>query len=156
MEKDKLEKQQKPKSERSDWGNYFKDFLMLFLAVFCGLLTEDFREGQQEKVRKRNESEGLTINPFISPFNSLHSDPDWILGMAQYDGTVFDTLQIYERSPIYKPFHLVKTAEIDRLETYNRLGANLIAFASTRKLTYRQYQKVNADLLKRLREGYRI
>lgn len=263
MEKDRPVNHQKQKTARPGWGNYFKEFLMLFLAVFCGYLAEDFREGHQEKlqaeelahkfyvelkddsvalekalanrnirdsalhfmrgylkdsslevlskkasiqfvrgfymytptlfdpqdvileqirnggtlayfkdteiqtltgklvaamekVRKRNESEGLTISQFISPFNALHSDPDWILGMAQYNGTVFDTLKIYERSPIFQPFHLVKTSDIDRLETYNRLGANLIAFTSTRKLTYRQYQKVNADLLKRLREVYQL
>lgn len=245
------------------WGNYLKEFLMLFLAVFCGYLAEDFRENHQAKlqaeelarkfyyelkddsialekalanrnirdsalhfmrgyfkdsslevlskkasiqfvrgfymytptlfdpqdvileqirnggtleyfndpdiqtltgklvaamakVRKRNESEGTNINLFISPFNSIHSDPDWILAMAQYNGTVFDTLNIYEANADYRPFHFSKTAEIDRLECYNKIGGSLVSFTSTKKLTYRQYQKVNADLLKRLREVYHL
>lgn len=258
-----MEDQPQPQkhSNPTSWGNYFKEFLMLFLAVFCGYLAEDFRERQQEKqkaeelahkfyqelkedsialekalanrnvrdsalhfmrgylkdsslevlskrasiefirgfymytptlfdpqdvileqirnggtleyfndpeiqaltgklvaamekVRKRNESEGNIINQFISPFNSRHSDPDWILGMAQYNGTVFDTLKTYEANSAYKPFHFAKPAEIDRMESYIWIGGSLVAFTSTKKLTYRQYQKVNTDLLKRLRQVY--
>ena len=33
------------------WAHYFWEFLMLFLAVFCGFLAENFREHQVEKKR---------------------------------------------------------------------------------------------------------
>jgi hypothetical protein len=36
---------------RKKWTHYFWEFLMLFLAVFCGFLTENFREHQVEKHR---------------------------------------------------------------------------------------------------------
>jgi hypothetical protein len=36
---------------RKKWTHYFWEFLMLFLAVFCGFLTENFREHQVEKQR---------------------------------------------------------------------------------------------------------
>lgn len=49
MEIKKADNQLKQKTIRPGWGNYFKEFLMLFLAVFCGYLAEDFRENHQEK-----------------------------------------------------------------------------------------------------------
>ncbi len=42
-----------PQKRGLPWGNYFREFLMLFLAVFCGYLAEDFRENHQEKVRAK-------------------------------------------------------------------------------------------------------
>jgi hypothetical protein len=38
-------------SARKKWTHYFWEFLMLFLAVFCGFLAENFREHQVEKQR---------------------------------------------------------------------------------------------------------
>ncbi len=37
---------------RKKWTHYFWEFLMLFLAVFCGFLTENFREHQVEHQRE--------------------------------------------------------------------------------------------------------
>ena len=36
---------------RKKWTHYFWEFLMLFLAVFCGFLAENFREHQVENSR---------------------------------------------------------------------------------------------------------
>ena len=36
---------------RKKWTHYFWEFLMLFLAVFCGFLAENFREHRVEKNR---------------------------------------------------------------------------------------------------------
>jgi hypothetical protein len=38
---------------RKKWTHYFWEFLMLFLAVFCGFLAENFREHQIENRRER-------------------------------------------------------------------------------------------------------
>ena len=38
-------------SPRKKWTHYFWEFLMLFLAVFCGFLAENFREHKIEKER---------------------------------------------------------------------------------------------------------
>ncbi len=38
---------------RKKWTHYFWEFLMLFLAVFCGFLAENFREHQIEKDRAK-------------------------------------------------------------------------------------------------------
>src|SRR5689334_7476754 len=38
---------------RKKWTHYLWEFLMLFLAVFCGFLAENFREHQVEHQRER-------------------------------------------------------------------------------------------------------
>ena len=38
---------------RKKWTHYFWEFLMLFLAVFCGFLAENFREHQVEHNREK-------------------------------------------------------------------------------------------------------
>ncbi len=38
---------------RKKWPHYFWEFLMLFLAVFCGFLAENFREHQVEHRREK-------------------------------------------------------------------------------------------------------
>jgi len=40
-------------TERKKWTNYFWEFLMLFLAVFCGFLAENFREHLVENKREK-------------------------------------------------------------------------------------------------------
>jgi hypothetical protein len=39
---------------RKKWAHYLWEFLMLFLAVFCGFLAENFREHQVEHQREKN------------------------------------------------------------------------------------------------------
>ena len=36
---------------RKKWTHYFWEFLMLFLAVFCGFLAENYREHYVERQR---------------------------------------------------------------------------------------------------------
>ncbi|MEO6612713.1 MAG: hypothetical protein ABIT05_08545 [Chitinophagaceae bacterium] len=38
---------------RKKWTHYLWEFLMLFLAVFCGFLAENFREHKVEQLRER-------------------------------------------------------------------------------------------------------
>ncbi len=40
-------------TERKKWTHYFWEFLMLFLAVFCGFLAENFREHSVEHRREK-------------------------------------------------------------------------------------------------------
>ena len=41
-------------SHEKNWRSYFWEFLMLFLAVFCGFLAENQREHNIEKKELRN------------------------------------------------------------------------------------------------------
>ena len=54
---------------RKNWTHYLWEFLMLFLAVFCGFLAENFREKQVENHREKqlirslyNDIKGDTAN----------------------------------------------------------------------------------------------
>lgn len=42
-----------PHSSRKNWTHYFWEFLMLFLAVFCGFLAENYREHFVEHKREK-------------------------------------------------------------------------------------------------------
>jgi hypothetical protein len=44
---------------RKKWTHYFWEFLMLFLAVFCGFLAENFREHQVEHKREKEYMQSL-------------------------------------------------------------------------------------------------
>ncbi|HEU5168555.1 MAG TPA: hypothetical protein VFU29_23580 [Chitinophagaceae bacterium] len=46
-------------TERKKWTHYFWDFLMLFLAVFCGFLAENIREHKIEKEREKQYIETM-------------------------------------------------------------------------------------------------
>jgi hypothetical protein len=48
-------------TERKKWTHYFWEFLMLFLAVFCGFMAENFREHQIEHQREKQY-----MNSFIA------------------------------------------------------------------------------------------
>ncbi len=40
-------------ADRRNWTSYFKEFFMLFLAVFCGFLAENYRGNMVEKQQER-------------------------------------------------------------------------------------------------------
>jgi len=46
-------------SSRKKWTHYFWEFIMLFLAVFCGFLAENFREHRIEHQREKEYANAL-------------------------------------------------------------------------------------------------
>ena len=46
-------------TERKKWTHYFWEFLMLFLAVFCGFLAENQREHMVEHQREKQYMNSL-------------------------------------------------------------------------------------------------
>src|SRR4029078_9084396 len=47
---------------RKKFTHYLWDFLMLFLAVFCGFLAENFREHKVEQIRAHEYAESLVLD----------------------------------------------------------------------------------------------
>jgi hypothetical protein len=79
---------------RKKWTHYFWEFLMLFLAVFCGFLAENFREHQIEHNREK-----AFIKSFIA---DLQSDTAQIAGGKQFFEKTFkglDTLMTALKAP---------------------------------------------------------
>ena len=75
---------------RKKWTHYFWEFLMLFLAVFCGFLAENFREQQVEHHREKQYMESM-IEDLASDTASLTST---IIRTAALDKG-FDSLKNY-------------------------------------------------------------
>src|ERR1700733_2361563 len=50
------------KAPGKNFWHYFFEFFMLFLAVFCGFLVENFREGRVEKNRAKEYMKEIVEN----------------------------------------------------------------------------------------------
>src|ERR1041384_5387023 len=59
-------------TSRKKWTHYFWEFLMLFLAVFCGFLAENIREQQVEHHREKQYMESM-IEDLASDTASLNT-----------------------------------------------------------------------------------
>jgi hypothetical protein len=64
-------------TSRKKWTHYFWEFIMLFLAVFCGFLAENFREHQVEKQRGKQY--------MISFYEDLKTDTTMLGKTILYD-----------------------------------------------------------------------
>lgn len=72
-----MEVHQHSHTERKKWTHYFWEFLMLFLAVFCGFLAENIREHMIEKERGHQYIHSL--------FEDLQSDTAKMSVTIDYD-----------------------------------------------------------------------
>ena len=71
-------------SSRKKWTHYFWEFLMLFLAVFCGFLAEYQLEHQIEKERAKQY--------IISLYEDLKNDTTRINQLLEYDDKKIEAL----------------------------------------------------------------
>ena len=74
---------------KKKWTEYIWEFLMLFLAVFCGFLAENFREHQIEKQREKQF--------IISLIQDLKADTANIIDNIAYNKKIIkgkDSLQV--------------------------------------------------------------
>ena len=71
-----MEVHQHTHTERKKFTHYLWEFLMLFLAVFCGFLAENFREHQVEKERGKQY--------IVSFYEDLRSDTNSFNNYIQY------------------------------------------------------------------------
>ena len=72
---------------RKKWTHYFWEFLMLFLAVFCGFLAENFREHKVENSREKQFMQSLV--------KDLKADTTNLTGLIQLREdrhTMYDSL----------------------------------------------------------------
>ena len=77
---------------RKKWTHYFWEFLMLFLAVFCGFLAENIREHKVEKEREKQFMKSLLYD--------LRMDSVFLSGnlgpgprIVRYDDSLLSELQ---------------------------------------------------------------
>jgi len=103
-------------SSKRDWTSYFKEFLMLFLAVFCGFLAENYRDNQSERSRAKEyaislvkdlENDTLDINnvtkqcdKILESFDSISSFIHKGVSGNEVTGSFYYHSQIGTTSPI--------------------------------------------------------
>jgi hypothetical protein len=103
-------------SSHRDWTSYFKEFLMLFLAVFCGFLAENYRDNLSEQSRAKEyatllikdlENDTITINnvirqcdKIVESFDSISSFIHRKISGNRVTGSFYFHSQIGTLSPI--------------------------------------------------------
>src|SRR5687767_1185846 len=65
-----MEVHQHTHSPRKKWTHYFWEFLMLFLAVFCGFMAENQREHMIEHQREKQYMASL-LNDLVADTTAL-------------------------------------------------------------------------------------
>jgi hypothetical protein len=83
-------------SPRKKWTHYFWEFLMLFLAVFCGFLAENFREHQIEHRREKQYMQSLLVDIKEDTAEIHKSKLTATKAMAYEDSLMF---YLYNNSP---------------------------------------------------------
>jgi hypothetical protein len=136
-------------SPRKKWTHYFWEFLMLFLAVFCGFLAEYQLEHKIERDRARQflESMLIDVNTNIKNLDSLYSQDQIII--ANHDVLVNWLLE--------------DSSKIDRAAFSRKMGPVWIRNFLVRKETYDQMKASgslryvgNIEFLKKMMDYERI
>ena len=134
---------------KKNWGSYFWEFLMLFLAVFAGFLAENQREHIIEKSRAQKylQSMLLDVKTNISNLDSLINQDRIII--VNHDALVNWLLQ--------------DSATIDRAAFAKKMGAVWVRNFLVRRETYEQMKSSgslryigNIDFLKKMMDYERI
>lgn len=91
-------------TERKKFTHYLWEFLMLFLAVFCGFLAENFREHQVEKKREKKyvlniikdlAADTANLNRFIPILLKRIAQDDTLISMLQSPGNTDHGSDLY-------------------------------------------------------------
>ena len=136
-------------TSRKKWTNYLWEFVMLFLAVFCGFLAEYQLEHQIEKERaeKYLQSMLLDVRTNIVNLDSLLAEDHRYL--IDYD--------------VLTDWLLQDSATIDRAAFARKMGAVWVRNFLVRKETYEQMKSSgslryvgNIEFLKRMMDYERI
>lgn len=138
-----------PASGGKKWTHYFWEFLMLFLAVFCGFYAEYQLEHiiEKERARKYLQSMLIDVQTNITNLDSLMTQDSII--MANHDELVNWVLQ--------------DSATIDRASFARKMGAVWVRNFLVRKETYEQMKSSGAlryagdiEFLKKMMDYERI
>lgn len=111
-------------THKKKWGEYFLEFLMLFLAVFLGFVAENIREHSVEKNRAHQflQSMQLDVQDNMKHLDSLMQQDRIII--ANHDSLV--------------NWLLADSATIDRAAFARKMGAVWVRNFLVRKETYEQ------------------
>ncbi len=145
-------------SSRKKWTHYFWEFLMLFLAVFCGFLAENKREHMIEHQREKKYMKSL--------FSDLQSDSASLqnnIKYLNYNLKGLDTLILALRQPLTVKRNLdfvyiiyLKYGQSGTTTAFNENTSTQLKNAGALRLirkeevvkTINQYEKAKVEALK--------
>ena len=104
---------------RKKWTHYFWEFLMLFLAVFCGFLAENQREHMVEHQREKKYAESLLEDLKKDTTDLAYDIPFW-------DGYIkrIDTLRNEIKKPTSQRNQLLLYRCVIKMRLYDNFSYN--------------------------------
>src|SRR5574338_28201 len=115
-------------TERKKWFHYLWEFLMLFLAVFCGFLAENIREnGVNREIEKNN------IKSFVK---NLHEDSTHLIQSIEVNEKRFEYLD----SLFYLKSSTVSDAIFQKQFIYYMLKLGFLSYFQPNETTFKQMQ----------------
>lgn len=106
-------------------------------------------------IHERQALEAVVYKEYIEPIMIKHMDFDF--QRTLFSEGIFDRLAIYESGDEFIPFQLSQPQEVNREAYMNALSYyHTNAIKSTRLIPFEDYVKVNAALLKELREEFQL
>ena len=150
---------------KKTWKNYFWEFLMLFLAVFCGFLAENKREHYVEHQREKQfiqtllqdlGNDTVNFNRSISVFKSNVERFDSLKASIKDPQTQEDILNAYKASTLPQSFssfnysdrtiEQLRSAGNFRLIRNSAVSDALIEYDRYIRNTYLETEKILSDL----------
>src|SRR6187399_266217 len=150
---------------KKTWKNYFWEFLMLFLAVFCGFLAENQREHYVEHQREKQfiqtllqdlGNDTVNFNRSISVFKSNVERFDSLKASIKDPQTQEDILNDYKASTLPQSFssfnysdrtiEQLRSAGNFRLIRNSAVSDALIEYDRYIRNTYLETEKILSDL----------
>ncbi len=108
-----------------------------------------------EYIQERQALEALVYHEYMEPIMIRHMDYDF-QNQLFTDG-IFNKLDAYEQSSAYIPFHLSQIEKINRTELINLFWYyHTNNLKSTRLIPFDSYIRINAELLKLLRNEFHL
>jgi len=129
-------------TERKKWTHYLWEFLMLFLAVFCGFLAENQREHIVEKQRAKEYANSLlddlisdttNINDLVLMYEGLSKDLDSFIAIVN-SGNIKST-------PGGKIYSLGNAADMNYRGAFHTTTISQIKSSGSIRYFSRQLQK---------------
>src|SRR5688572_12131798 len=105
---------------RQKWTHYLWEFVMLFLAVFCGFLAENFREHQVEHRREKVYIKSLIKDVELDIISLRHSSNVRKRYINYYDSLVLLLKQEEKASLNYIYYYARFLGRIEEFKYHNR------------------------------------
>ncbi len=145
-------------TRRKKFTHYLWEFLMLFLAVFCGFLAENFREHQVEHQRERQymitmledlESDTSLLAECVAFWDNINNSIDSVTSAIQFPLSKTDFAKAYRHLSIALNYYGFNYNERTIAQLKNSGGFRLIRQREVaNKITL--YDQINQNALKKI------